>query len=140
MKKSISLTLIIALFISTVFLAGVLSAQEQEEEMGYSWGSVKSISSSQIVLTEQDDETGEEVEAIYTIDPSTELQNVDNIEAIAVGSSVVIEYELVNGGRVAKVIDAEVLSGMEEPAVEESGVEESLGQEWEGDAASKTCE
>lgn len=120
MKKFLSLPLsaiVIILVFSFVFIS---FAQDEEKETGYSWGVVKSISSSQIVLTEQDEETGEESDVIYDIDPKVEFNNASKIEDIAAGNSIGIEYEVSNGNKIAKVIDAEELSQQESAAATKS--------------------
>jgi hypothetical protein len=107
MKKLVILPLVIALFILVVSLTGLSPAQEKENNFAYSWGTVKSVSGSEIVLTEEGEETGEEVDVSYNISPEVELNNIAKIEDIAVGNSIGIEYEVIDGSKVAKVIDTE---------------------------------
>ncbi|MDD5617855.1 MAG: hypothetical protein PHG69_02070 [Candidatus Omnitrophica bacterium] len=122
MKKSLSLpisAIVTILIFSFIFIS---FAQEEEKETGYAWGVVKSISSGQVVLTEQDEETGKEADVTYYIDPKVEFNNASKIEDIAAGNSIGIEYEVSDGDKIAKIIDAEELF------------------QQEGAAATKTCE
>jgi hypothetical protein len=111
MKKHLFLLLSLV-----VLIFAVISSAQEETDTNYSWGTVKSISAGEIVLTEQDIETGEEMEVVYNIDANVALNNVTDISDILVGNSVGIEYEVVDGNRVAKVIDIEEIFGEENVA------------------------
>ncbi|UCH12126.1 MAG: hypothetical protein JSW18_04735 [Candidatus Omnitrophota bacterium] len=86
----------------------------QEEEMEYSWGTVNSVSSGQIVVAEYDRSRDEDVYVTYTIDPKAKLENVNSLKDIAVGDSVDIEYVVREGKKVAKLITVEKVSVEEE--------------------------
>lgn len=94
-------------------VSGVSRAQE-EEETEYSWGTVSSISSNQIVVSEYNSETEENSEVTYTLDPNTKLENVDSLKDIAAGDNVNIEYVVKNGKKIAKIITVEKSSSSEE--------------------------
>lgn len=93
--------------------SGALLAQE-EEEVKYSWGTVNSVSSNQIIVAEYVYSSDEEVDVTYTIDPKVELKNINSLKDIAVGDSVDIDYVITKGKRVAKVITVEKASVEEE--------------------------
>lgn len=86
--------------------SGISLAQE-EEELDYSWGKVSSVSSNQLVVTEYDYDSDEEVDVTYTVDPKAELKNVESLKDIKVGDSVDIEYVVIGGKKVAKIITVE---------------------------------
>ncbi|MDD5006168.1 MAG: hypothetical protein PHS93_06680 [Candidatus Omnitrophica bacterium] len=115
MKKFLWTAVILLAGVFTVSLLAVTFAQEQQaeqapqEELEYSGGTVKSISDEQIVLTEQDAETGQEVEVAYKLNPGVELDSIGSLAEITAGTNVEIEYVVENDEKIAKVIglDAE---------------------------------
>ena len=119
--------LAVLICIITVFSSTQTFAQEEDIE--YSWGTVKSISSSQIVVTEYDYDNDEDVEATYSVDPKVELIGVKSLEDIAVGDSLDIEYIIQSGKKIAKVITVEKLFKAEEQ--EEYVPIETYDEEWE---------
>lgn len=95
----------LALSLLMCFVSNISLAQE-EEELEFSYGVVRSLSSNELVVRQYDDE-GEEVDVTYIIDINVELKNVDALEDIAVGDSVEIEYVVKDGKKVAKIITVE---------------------------------
>jgi len=85
-----------------VSICGVLFAQE--EEIGYIYGIVKSVSPDYITVTEYDYINEQEIDTTYVIDPATELSNVDSLENINMGDNVGIDYIIRDEKRVAKII------------------------------------
>lgn len=86
----------------------------QEEERGYSWGSVKSISSNQIVVSEYNFTVYEDTDVTYVINPEVKLEGVKSPRDIAVDDVVGIEYVVKDGQRVAESIQVEKLFQEEE--------------------------
>lgn len=118
MKKYLIAALAVIVVLLAVFKWDLLSAQE--EELGYSYGTViSSISSDhqiKIIVREYDYEKEEEVDIAYTIDPKVELEleGVASLKDIAVGNSVEIDYIVRDGKNVAKVIFVEKSSQEED--------------------------
>lgn len=75
-----------------------------DEELEYTFGTVKNVGTDQIVISEFDYDTGEEKEMTYAIDPKVELDNVASLEEIAAGDEVDIDYQMEGEKKVAKVI------------------------------------
>jgi len=80
---------------------------QEEERVEYSWGTVKSISSDQIVVMEYDYDRDEDVESAYSINPNVEFRGVETLKDIAVGDDLDIEYVIQSGKKITKVIIAE---------------------------------
>lgn len=107
------LGLILAVFAASA--SSTLTAQEEMagmeeetlEESEYSYGEVSSISSDQIVVKEFDYESNSEIETAYLIDNDTILDGVNSLGDVSVGDMADIEYELVGGDRIAKMIFVE---------------------------------
>jgi len=87
-----------------------------EEELEYSWGKVSSITSDQIVVKEYDYDSDTETDVTYTIDPKVTVKNIAALKDIKVGESVSIDYLVVDGKNIAKVITVEKPTEPEEPA------------------------
>lgn len=88
-------------------LAQEAEKTEEAEEVEYSWGTVSSLSTNQIVVKEYDYDSDAEIDVTYVVDPSVKLKNVDLLKNIAVGASVEIDYVTKDGKKVAKVISVE---------------------------------
>lgn len=128
MKKYLVFTTVLMLNFLICSVSGVSLAQEEETE--YSWGTVSSVSSNQIVVSEYDYETDENSEVTYTLAPNTEFENVDSLKDIAVGDNVDIEYVVKNGKKVAKTITVEKSSSEEESTPSQTyGEEEGFSPE-----------
>ncbi len=104
--------LAVLICVITVFSSAQTFAQEEDVE--YSWGTVKSISSNEIVVTEYDYDKDEDVEVTYSIDPKVELEGVKTLKDITVGDSLDIKYVIQGGKKIAKVITVEEPSKTEE--------------------------
>ena len=122
--------LVLGLLVGSMY--GVSLAQEEgeegivaEEEIEYSWGTAKKISSDQIVVSEWDTDRSEEVDVGYIIDPKVKFKNVKLLKDIAVGDGVDIDYVVRDGKKIAKVIVVNKPSEVEE-AAEAEEVEEEL--------------
>lgn len=113
MKRRLAITVVLTGLLMC-FPLSILRAQEEEVATEYSWGVVKSVSSEQLVVTEYDYDSGEEIDVTYTIDPAAELINVDSLKDIAVGDTVDIEYVVKVDEKVTRVITVEKSSYEEE--------------------------
>lgn len=108
-KKIMAATLVLGLLLCAT---GVLLAQEgaSEEDGEFSWGTVNSISSNQIVLSEYNYDSEEELAITYTVDPDVKLYNVGSFQDIAVGDDIWVDYVIREGQRVAKAIEVKTQS------------------------------
>jgi len=102
------------LVIATALVLGFLmcsasgtSLAQEEEEIEYSWGRISSVSSNQIVVTEYDYDSDEEVDVTYIVDLKTKFRGVVSLKEIKIGDSVSIDYIDTGGKKVAKVVDVE---------------------------------
>jgi hypothetical protein len=77
------------------------AAPEAEEEPEYAFGTVKSVSKDQLVVTEFDYDTGEEKEVAYSIDPKAEISGVNSLQEVASGDEVDVDYLVKDGKNVA---------------------------------------
>ena len=102
MKRHLAIITILGLL--TSFLCGISAAQE-EEETAYSWGTVKSITSKQIVVTEYDYDNDNEMDVTYTLDPNVKLYNVNSLKDIAIGSEIWIDYVVIDDENLALGIE-----------------------------------
>lgn len=124
MKRYLVVAAVLVLGFLMCSVSGVSLAQE-EEELEYSWGIVSSVSSNQIVVTEYDYDSDEEVDATYTVDPQADIRNVESLKDIKVGDSIEIDYVVSAGKKVAKIIAVEKPSYEEEYTPSETYEEES---------------
>jgi hypothetical protein len=81
------------------------TAQEQEDNTRYSYGSVISIEAGTIVIEEYDYDTGETVSMTYIINHETVFENAASYSDIAAGDDVSIEYIETSAGKIALVIE-----------------------------------
>ena len=77
------------------------AAPEAGEEPEYAFGTVKSVSKDQVVVTEFDYDTGEEKEVAYSIDPKAEISGVNSLQEVASGDEVDVDYLVKDGKNVA---------------------------------------
>lgn len=80
------------------------SEEALEDELEYTFGTVKSVGKDEIVITEFDYDTGDEREVTYAVDPKVELNNVAALKEIAAGDEVDIDFLLEGEKKTAKVI------------------------------------
>lgn len=114
MKRVLIIAVILALVMTVCPQFCSLTAQEEEDKTEYSFGTIKSITSTQIVVSEYDYENYEEVDVIFIIGPDVEYEGVDSYKDIAVGDSVEIDYVIKDGKNIAILIAVEKPSGEEE--------------------------
>lgn len=107
MKKYLIAAAVLAVALLLCQMPSLSLAQEAEEEVEYSWGTVSSLAANQIVVKEYDYDSDAEIDVTYTVDSNLKLKNVDSLKNIAVGSSVEIDYVTKGDKKVAKVISVE---------------------------------
>ncbi|MBU4140602.1 MAG: hypothetical protein KKA80_01760, partial [Candidatus Omnitrophica bacterium] len=91
MKRYLVIAAVLAL--GLLICSGISLAQEEaEEDLGYSWGIVSSISSDRIVVIEYDYDTREDINVTYTLGPKVDLKNVESLKDIKEGDSIEIDY------------------------------------------------
>ncbi|MFH1782545.1 MAG: hypothetical protein ABH848_02900 [Candidatus Omnitrophota bacterium] len=93
-----------------------VTAQEEQ----YAWGAVKSITPSEISISEFDYELEKDVAIAYVIDKDTKLDNFKSISEISMGDNVEVEYIQKDDQKIAKTIalekeetDPELMEGAE---------------------------
>ena len=123
MKRYLVIATALVLGFLMCFASGTSLAQE-EEETDYSWGTISSVSSNQIVAREHDYDKDEEVNVTYTVDPKVKLKNVKSLQDIKVGDSIEIDYVVKDGKKVAMAITVEKPSYEEEYTPSETYEEE----------------
>lgn len=120
MKKFLGVaTLMLAVLVG--FLPNGLLAQEAEqpaaqeavepaaevEETEFSYGTVTSVSSNQIVVSEYDYESDQDVDVTYTVPADVKLEGVASLQEIAVGDAIDIDFLIKGGQKVASLITVE---------------------------------
>jgi len=106
MKRYIEVAAVLVLGFLVCSVSSVSLGQE-EEEIEYSWGTVISVSSNRITVSEHDYDSGKEVAVTYIVDPEVEFINVELLKDIAVDDSIEINYVVRDGKKVAKLIAVE---------------------------------
>jgi len=116
MKKSWFTAWIFALSFCLLFSLPMALAQEgaapapatnEADEVDYSFGTVKSASAGEVVVSEYDYETDKDVDVAYTLDPKVELKNVDAADKIVAGDSIDITFIVKDGKKIAKSVSIE---------------------------------
>ena len=149
MKKYLTI-LTLVLSVSTCFPVSALLAQEKtaqpaayttneeaiegaaepvlgEEGTEFSYGTVKSISANQIVVSEYDYDTDKDVDVTYMVPAEAKLENVASLQEIAVGDAVDIDFLVKDGQKAASTItvekplqeDEDLALGLDEPKTDE---------------------
>ena len=94
------------------------AAIPDEEDLEYTFGTVKSVGTDQIVIMEFDYDSGQEKEMTYALDPKVQLNNAASLQEIKQGDEVDIDYRVQDDRKIAVVISvAKPLPG--EPAEEQ---------------------
>lgn len=78
-----------------------------EEETEFSFGTVKSITEDQLVVSEYDYESNADVDVTYQVPAETEFENAASLKEIAVGDSVDIDFLVKDGQKKAVAITVE---------------------------------
>jgi hypothetical protein len=98
------------------------------EDINYSYGVVVSATANQIVLLEYDYDRDEEVQVVYTVDKSTELNNIGSMDQLKKDDNVEVYYKEANGQKMATSLEKEEIPA-EEDIVGGAGDDQSLGDD-----------
>lgn len=115
MKKYLSLIVVILTFIFFPYAHGVsaqdevVSPQNEEDEINYSYGVVVSQSPNQIVLLEYDYDRDEEVQVTYEVNAETKVENVESLDKLQKDDNIEIYYKEMDGRKIAVSIEKELL-------------------------------
>lgn len=109
------------------------------DELEYSFGEVKSISSADLVLTEYDYLTDKESDVTYSVDPAVKFENAASVNDIKNGDSIEIDYQIQGDKKIVKNIILEKLD--DELAGDDLGMDDMSDTPAAGaeDAAAKTA-
>ena len=124
------LVLAVALFVPAVYAeepapaAADAPGQFAEEETEFSFGTVKSTSDNQLVVTEYDYESNADVDVTYVVNAQTEFENAASLKEVAVGDSVDIDFLVDGNAKSAVAITVEKPLTEEEEAALETAVED----------------
>lgn len=97
----------VCLYFLPTFIQAQEAAQEPAEETEFSYGTVKSVSGDQLVLSEYDYDQDKDVDVTYTVPPEAELENVTALSEVAVGDIVDIDFLVKDGQKVATLVTVE---------------------------------
>ena len=111
-KYVLAFTVIVSMCL--YFLPTFVQAQEAAEDTEFSYGTVKSVSGTQLVLSEYDYDQDTDVDVTYTVPPEAELENVNSLAEIAVGDIVDIDFLVKDGKKVATLVTVEKPTGEDE--------------------------
>ncbi len=103
--------------------AGDEDTDESDDEDRFSFGRVISVGAEAITVREYDFERDEDVEVVYEVVPETEFGNIDELAELQPDDDVVLDYQVVDGERVATTLVREEAG--EEGLDEEENADES---------------
>ena len=108
MKKALTVLFAATVLLYGVMVPGAAFSQENEEEVMYSYGVVKTATGEQITIEEvtYDENTDEETveEVVYYVSPAVELENVKAVTDIKEADEIDIEYIEKDGKKQASYI------------------------------------
>lgn len=115
---------LIYIILAMVFLVGLgsgwaFSQQEAEQEVDvyYTYGTVVNVSPESIEIVEYDDETYEEVQSAYQLNAQTQWVDGISYADIQIEDEVDIEYQMVEGARIAVSVEKYNQLEEEQPAL-----------------------
>ena len=82
-------------------------AAANEETTEFSYGTVKSISENQVVVTEYDYDSDKDVETTYSVPATATFEGISKLSEIAVGDAIDIDYIVKDGQKIASVLSVE---------------------------------
>ena len=82
-------------------------AAQEADETEFSYGTVKSVSGDQLVVSEYDYDQDKDVDVTYTVPAEAKLENVKALSEIAAGDTVDIDFLAKDGQKVATLITVE---------------------------------
>ncbi len=129
--KKLTFLILGVLFVGATFFLVSSYGAENAQTNGYSYGTVRSVSSGQIVVTEYDYDNDEETDVTYALNQNTAFQNVASLTEIAVGDNVDIVYVADNGTKIVQSIAVEKMTPEDEstsevPEAQPSGSPDSI--------------
>ncbi|OGW85964.1 MAG: hypothetical protein A3C35_07290 [Omnitrophica bacterium RIFCSPHIGHO2_02_FULL_46_11] len=87
--------------------SAVIAPAEETDETEFSYGTVKSVSANQIVLSEYDYDADKDVDVTYTINANTKFENAKSPQEIAVGDAIDIDFTVQGAQKTASTISVE---------------------------------
>ena len=77
------------------------------DETEFSYGTVKSVTDNQLVVSEYDYDKDQDVDVTYTVQPDTKFENVTSVAEIKAGDTVDIDFLVKNSQKIASLISVE---------------------------------
>lgn len=100
-------------------------AELAEDETEFSFGTVKSVTDNQLIVSEYDYESNADVDVPYEVSADTEFENAASLKDVAAGDSVDVDFLAVDGKKKAVAITVEKPLTEEEEADLEADVEQA---------------
>ena len=94
--------------------APAAATEEAADETEFSYGTVKSVTGSQLVVSEYDYDADKDIDVTYSVPPEAKLENVASVQEIAAGDIVDIDFVAKDGQKVASLITVEKPTGQDE--------------------------
>lgn len=105
--KKYFISIISSFFILSILSVSYIFAQNQNEEIDYSYGKIVNIATDKIEVTEYDYDKNEELNVSYGLDKDIEIRNAKSLKDLSVGDNIEIDYIIINNKKTAKVITLE---------------------------------
>ena len=94
--------------------APAAATEEAADETEFSYGTVKSVTGNQLVVSEYDYDADKDIDVTYTVPPEAKLENVASVQEIAAGDIVDIDFVAKDGQKVVSLITVEKPTGQDE--------------------------
>ena len=116
----------IGIFLSANLLMAEDNAENADEALEYTYGSVVSATPQTVVIKEYNYESDEDVQASYVINTETKFNNMVGVQDLAQDDNVDIYYKVVGNQKEAKMItkDETAYESEEADTMEEDSVNE----------------
>lgn len=79
----------------------------EDEGTEFSYGTIKSVSANQIVVSEYDYDQDKDVDVTYAVPAEAKFENAATLQEIVVGDAVDIDFLVKDGQKVASIITVE---------------------------------
>ena len=129
MKFYLSMIFLFLPVVFFVFPKPAHAAEEDADNLKYTFGTVAKISADQVVIMEYNDQSEKEEEVTYKVNAKTQFKNTNALQELIEGDSIEIFYQESKEGKTASQIIKEVAFedlDIEENADEPMNVEENL--------------
>lgn len=103
-------------------------ADDSGETLEYTYGSVVSVSPVQVIISEYNYESDEEVQVSYTINPETKFNNMTGVPDLTKEDNVDIYYKIVGDQKVATMITKDATVYENEEEYEQIGEDEVVNE------------